>query len=243
MPLMQMLRSILYALFFYSYSLALLLLGLPLLILAPRSAVVALYRLWGWGAIKGLKVICGTSYQMRGIENLPTDQPAIIAAKHQSVWDILALFALVKNPAFVSKVEILWIPLAGLFAMKIGTITVNRGAAAKALREMVKDAGAATQGGRSIIIFPEGTRAAPGASPGYKPGIAALYTRLDVPCVPVALNSGVYWPRRKWIRRKGTIILEVLPAIEAGLPRKTFMKNLEEAIEPASKRLMDEAKS
>lgn len=238
---MQTLRSILYAIYFYSYSIVLGVLSLPLIILAPRSVMVEAYRLWGWGAIKGLKVICGTNYEMRGLENLPTDQAAIIAAKHQSVWDILALFALVKNPAFVSKVEVVWIPLAGLLAKKAGTITVNRGAAAKALREMVKDAKAATEDGRSIVIFPEGTRAEPGAAPDYKPGIAALYTRLDVPCVPVALNSGVYWPRRKWRREKGTIILEVLPAIEAGLPRKAFMSRLEESLEPASKRLLEEA--
>lgn len=240
---MQMLRSYLYALYFYGLTVLLVILWLPFLLLGPRSITVFGFRLWGWGAMKGLKAICGTGYEIRGLENLPADKPVLIAAKHQSAWDIVALFALVKNPAFVSKVEIAWIPIAGFYAMKVGTILVNRGAAAKALRDMVKDAEKAAEKGRSIVIFPEGTRAVPGAAPDYKPGIAALYTKLGLPCVPVALNSGVFWPRRQWRREKGTIVIEFLPAIEPGLKRKDFMGTLEASMEPASGRLLEEARS
>lgn len=233
---MQFLRSLLYAAYFYGLTVLMIIVWIPLLIL-PRSVTVWGYQKWGKLAVAGLKVICGTRVEYRGLEHIKSETPVVVAAKHQSVLDILCLFAEVPNPAFVSKRELLWIPIAGLFAMRVGTITINRGAAAKALKDMVASAERAVALGRSLVIFPEGTRKAPGAAPDYKPGIAALYTRLNIPCVPVALNSGVFWPRRKWMRYPGTVVIEALPAIEPGLKRKDFMARLESAIEGTSSNL------
>ncbi len=238
---MLVVRSILFNIYFYAVVGVMVILWLPLLVLGPRETTLLGFRLLARGALWGLRVICGTRLELRGEENLVQDRPVLIASKHQSLWDIIALYALVKNPAFIAKQEVSRIPLLGFYAKKAGTIIVDRGAATKALKHMIDDARDALERKRSVIIFPEGTRRAPGAEPDYKPGIAALYTRLDSPCVPVALNSGVYWPRRKFVRRPGTIVLQFLPPIEPGLPRKEFMSTLQSRIEDASSRLLDEA--
>lgn len=238
---MQIARSILYNIFLYALVLVMAILWAPILLLGPRETTLIGFRVTARTALWGLRVICGTKLELRGEENLPHDRPVIIASKHQSLWDIIALYAFIKNPAFVAKQEVAWIPLIGFYALKAGTITVNRGAAAKALKAMVDDAKNALELKRSIVIFPEGTRKAPGADPDYKPGIAALYTRLDHACVPVALNSGVFWPRRKFLKTPGTIVLEFLPAIEPGLSRRDFMIALQSSIENASARLAREA--
>jgi 1-acyl-sn-glycerol-3-phosphate acyltransferase len=240
---MATLRSVLFAIYLYGMTVLLVILWIPAVLVLPRGATVFGYRLWGRWSLAGLKFFCGTSLEIRGLENLPEDRAVILACKHQSMWDILALFALIKNPVFISKREILWIPIAGIFAFKAGTITVNRGAAAKALREMIKNADVAMKKGRSVIIFPEGTRKTPGADPDYKSGVAALYTRLEHPCVPVSLNSGVFWPRRKWLRKPGTIVLEFGPLIEPGFDRKSFMATLQGTIEGTSASLLKEARA
>lgn len=238
---MLVIRSQLYNIYLYGLVGVMVILWLPLLLLGPRDTTLMGFRTVARGALWGLRVICGTKLELRGEENIPSDRPVIIASKHQSLWDIIALYALIKNPAFISKREVAWIPILGFYAKKVGTITVNRGAAAKALKAMIDDAGSALEKKRSVIIFPEGTRKAPDAEADYKPGVAALYTRLDHACVPVALNSGVFWPRRKILRLPGTIVLEFLPPIEPGLGRKEFTALLQSRIEEASSRLVDEA--
>lgn len=240
---MLAIRSVVYNIYFYLLAGLVVTLWLPLLILGTRETALMGFRLLARCELWGLEKICGIKFELRGEENLPKDKPVIIASKHQSLWDIVVFFAIIKNPALIAKQEVNWIPVLGLYSKKAGTIGVDRGAAMKALRRMVEDARDALGKKRSIIIFPEGTRRAPGAEPDYKPGIAALYTRLDTPCVPVALNSGVFWPRRKFLRNPGTIVLEFLPLIEPGLPRKEFMAVLQTRIEDASHRLLDEARA
>lgn len=238
---MLVFRSVLYNIYFYILVALMVVIWLPLLVLGPRETTLLGFRLLARGELWGLAKICGTKFELRGEENLPGDRPVIVASKHQSLWDIVAFYTMVKDPVLISKQEVNWIPILGSYSRKIGTITVDRGAAAKALRNMVDDAREAIALKRSVVIFPEGTRKAPGAQPDYKPGIAALYTRLDSPCVPVALNSGVFWPRRKFLRMPGTIVVEFLPPIEPGLPRKEFMTVLQTSIEEASGRLLDES--
>lgn len=240
---MLIMRSVLYNIYLYVLTVSVAVGWLPMVILGTRETTLLGFRFWGRASLWGLEKICGTTLELRGEENLPRDRPVIIASKHHSMWDILVFYALIENPAFISKQELGWIPIAGTFLKKGGTIIVNRGAAAKALKAMVEDVRDALENKRTIIIFPEGTRSAPGAAPDYKPGIAALYTRLDHACVPVALNSGLYWPRRKFLRKPGTIVLEFLPAIEPGLSRKDFMIALQSSIETASNHLLDETKS
>lgn len=232
-------RSILFNFLFYTTSVLAGLLGLPLLLGPQRYAIrfmrwVGLWNLWL------LKVIAGTKYEVRGLENLGTS-PAIVASKHQSMWETVSLLAIVDNPALILKQELLYIPLYGQYVKKAGMIPIRRADGPKALRTMLKNAGKAVASGRHLIIFPEGTRAAPGARNPYMPGVAGLYSHLDVPCLPVALNSGLFWPRRKLHRKPGTIIVEFLPAIPPGLDRKAFMAELETRIEGATDKLLAEA--
>jgi 1-acyl-sn-glycerol-3-phosphate acyltransferase len=166
---------------------------------------------------------------------------ALLAGKHQSFWDIFALLPLFDDPALVLKKELTWIPLFGWFCLKFKMIAVDRSAGTSALKKMTADAKQAVSESRQVMIFPEGTRSAPGAEPDYKPGAAALYMQMGVPCTPFALNSGVFWPRRKFIRRPGTIVVEFLPAIEPGLNRKAFTARLQDEIETATSKLLREA--
>ncbi len=164
--------------------------------------------------------------------------PALIASKHQSAWDTFGIIPFTRDPAMIMKKELLSVPLYGWFSRKFEMIPIQRELGPAALRQMARDAKDRAAQGRDIVIFPEGTRRAPGAPPAYKPGVLLLYEALGIPCIPVALNSGAFWPRGSIMRRPGTIVLEFLPAIPPGLPRGKFMAELQERIETASARLI-----
>jgi 1-acyl-sn-glycerol-3-phosphate acyltransferase len=163
------------------------------------------------------------------------DRPCIIAAKHQSAWDIFALSVLLDQPTFVLKKELMHIPFFGWFLRRYGAVPVDRKAGASALRGMLRRAKAEMARGRSVVIFPEGTRVPPGETRAYHPGVAALYRELDVPLVPVTLNSGWFWGRRKFRKKPGTIVVEFQPAIAPGLSRREVMARLSEALERDSR--------
>lgn len=226
---MQALRSALFNAAFY-LNLVLFMLIFSPLFLAPRRAAMWALKVWSGTSIRLLEIIAGTRLEVRGREHIPKGA-ALIAAKHQSLFETFALLALLDDPAIVLKRELMHIPLFGWFARKFEMIAVDRGARATALRRLIAKTRQAIAEGRQVLIFPEGTRRAPGAPPAYKPGAVALYMNLGVPCVPVALNSGLFWPRRKFMRYPGTIIFEFLPAIPSGLPREAFAQALEAAIE------------
>lgn len=233
-------RSVLFAVAFYGVT-AVMAVGLaPGYLLLPERQVTNLVRLWGRVSLAILRVVAGVRMEVRGRENIPAGA-AIVASKHQSAFETLALMQLLPFPTYVMKRELKWIPLFGLYTMTSGMIHVDRRKGAAALRALVARAREELAKDRQIIIFPEGTRRTPGAAPEYQTGIGLLYRSLDVPVVPVALNSGLYWPRRSWLRYPGTIIVEFLPPIAPGLDSKTFLKTLEAAIEPASDRLLAEA--
>jgi len=181
----------------------------------------------------------GIGLEVRGREHIPHGT-AIVAGKHQSLWETFALFHLLDDPAIVLKKELTYIPLVGQYIRKFHMIPVDRASGPRALKALIRAAREAMGENRQILIFPEGTRRPVGARPDYKPGVAALYGALKVPCVPLALNSGLYWPRRSFWRMPGTIIVEFLPPIEPGLPRKEFSARLIGAIEPAAQRLAQE---
>jgi 1-acyl-sn-glycerol-3-phosphate acyltransferase len=155
----------------------------------------------------------------------------------------LALVVVLRDPVFILKKELLAIPFFGWYARRAGMIGVDRKGGAAALKRMMADARAARDAGRPLVIFPEGTRTAPGAAARYQTGIAALYQMLNVPVVPVALNSGLFWARRAFVKQPGTITLEMLPPIAPGLPRDPFMRRLQDEIEGASKRLAAAARA
>jgi 1-acyl-sn-glycerol-3-phosphate acyltransferase len=231
------LRSLAFNIGWYLGSVLFALAGAPLL-LAPRRVVIAWARAWIVLVLWWLRVTCGLRHRVIGLENLPAG-PVIIACKHQSTWETLAFTLLFANIAIVLKRELLFIPIVGWAMARAGNIAVARGDGASALRGLVKHAKAAIANGRSVVIFPEGTRVAPGDRRPYQVGTAALYRQLGVPVVPMALNSGLFWGRRKWIKRPGTITLEVLPSIAPGLRREPFMETLRDRIETATERLID----
>ena len=232
-------RSLLYATAFYVTTALFLVLGSWLLI-APRSLAMAGLALHGRTCVWLLKAICRTGLEVRGIEKLPKSA-CLIVAKHQSAWDTFSLIPLLRDPAIVLKDELKWIPFYGWFCVKFAHILVKRDKAASALKAMIRDARDRAMAGREIVIFPEGTRTMPGAPPDYKSGYVALYEGLGVPAVPLALNSGLYWPRRSFLRYPGTIIVEFLDPLPPGLPRVEFRQRIETAIEAASARLIAEA--
>ena len=199
-------------------------------------------QLWARTCFILLRVFSGISVEIRGREYL-VPGAVLVASKHQSLWETFALLTLFDDPAIVLKKELTYIPLFGWFALKFKLLTVNRNAVSSALRHLIQQAKRARDDHRQIIIFPEGTRKAPDARPDYKSGVAALYKSLGIPCIPVALNSGLYWPRRSFLRHSGTIILEILPPIEPGAARKKFMTGLETTIEEATARLVAEGRT
>ena len=233
-------RSLLYNIAFYLIVPTWLILGSPML-LAPRRLIVR-YIYGGISAalLVALKAIVGLETEARGLQNLRKG-PVIVAVKHQSTWDVFALTNYFDEPAMILKSELMAIPFLGWFAKRMDMIPVRRGKGRSAIKQLVKDARLRAQQGREIFIFPEGNRRAPGAEPRYKRGIVAMYRDLQIPVIPVALNSGLYWRRREFTRRPGKVIVEFLPAIEPGLDDEAFMAALQGAIEPATNRLIAEA--
>jgi 1-acyl-sn-glycerol-3-phosphate acyltransferase len=236
-----MARALLFNFLFYVTTTLFVVLGSPLLF-APRRWAMAALAVHGRFELWLLKAIVGTKLEVRGQEKLPKGA-CLVAAKHQSAWETFGLIPLFRDPALLMKRELFWIPFHGWFSYKFDMIPVDRDKGPTALRRMLREAKKRIADGREIIIFPEGTRRAPGAPPDYKTGVALLYEALGVPCVPLALNSGLFWPRRSLTRKPGTIVVEFLDPIPPGLPKAEFLARLEDAIEAASNRLLAEAKT
>ena len=235
---MSRLRSILFGTWFYLVT-ALLALAFTVNLALPRGAMMAGLRLWTHAVTLGLRLFVGVRVEVRGLQYRPVGG-ALIAAKHQGWFDAMGPFSFLADPCYVLKKELLAIPLFGWEARKSEMIPIDREAQSKAVRELVAEARSRLEDGRQVIIFPEGTRQAPGAPPAYKPGVAAIYRELGVDCTPMATNSGVYWPAKGLPRSAGTIVFEFLPPIPAGLKRGEFMRELESRIEAASAALLEE---
>lgn len=233
------LRSLAFNLAFYFVTALMMVLGIWLLV-SPRTWAMAGLKLHGQVCVWLLKVICGVRMEVRGRERLPAG-PCLVVAKHQSAWDTFALIPLFRDPAIVLKAELGRIPLYGWFCRKFEHILVARDRAAVALKAMLVEAKAKSAEGREIVIFAEGTRREPGAPPDYKPGYIALYDALAAPVVPLALNSGLYWPRNSFLRHPGIVVVEILEPVPPGLPRADARRRIEGAIETASGALISEA--
>lgn len=238
---MTVFRSVVFNTLFYVNLILFLVLGAGFYF-TPRKWSIRALQTWARTSIWLLKVVAGIGMEVRGRQHVPQGA-ALVAGKHQSFWETFAILPLLDDPAMVLKKELTFIPFFGWFIYKFRMIAVERSAGTAALREMVRQAQDRIAAGRQVVIMPEGTRRAPDDPPAYKPGAAALYGALDVPCVPFALNSGLFWPRRKFLRYPGTIVIEFLPALPAGLPRKEFQRRLEESIENASRQLVAESRS
>ena len=206
----------------------------------PRSAIHWVVGCWARTLVLALRWIVGLRFEVKGREFI-IDGAAIYAAKHQSAWDTFIYFLIFKNPSYVLKKELHRIPFWGLAANKYGAISVDRSGGASSLKQLINETKDRLEHNYSVMIFPEGTRSAPGSKLPYHPGIAAMYGATDVPVIPVAVNSGLFWGRRSFIKRPGIITIEFLPPIEQGLKRRDFMEQLESTVEAATDLLVSEA--
>jgi 1-acyl-sn-glycerol-3-phosphate acyltransferase len=206
-------------------------LGVPLLplLLSPGRAPLWACQVWARASLACLRLLCGVRAVYQGLEHL-LPGPVIVAAKHQSAWETLALMALLDNPAIVLKQELIRLPVFGWFALATGCIPVDREGTAKAMRIMLRAAGHAKNQNRPILIFPEGTRTPFGSAPSLLPGVVGLYKHLGVSIVPVALDSGRLWPRKSFLIKPGVIHVRFLPPIAPGLEKAQILEVLHTAI-------------
>lgn len=209
----------------------------PFALFSRNAAVKACHVYCQW-VIFTLHLLCGLRTEIRGTP--PTDE-VMIAAKHQSFLDIIAIYNAVPRGKFIMKRELLWTPFLGQYALRIGCVPVNRGKRGAAIAKMKSDVQAGTAFPGQLIIYPQGTRVAPGVAKPYKVGTGLLYEQLEQPCVPVATNVGVFWPKRGILRKPGVAVVEFLPRIEPGLPVPAFMARMEAEVEANSNRLMRDA--
>lgn len=232
---MTAIRSLIYVALFYLWT-AVVAVGCTPILLGPVRWTHAMFRFWSRG-VTGMLPICGIRVEVRGRQYIPKGA-ALVAPKHQCMLDVFAQFGCLPATAFVMKKELAWIPWFAWYGKKAGAIVIDREGHATTMRQVIREGRALFDKNRQVVIFPEGTRKAPGAPPDYKPGIAALYRELDVPVYPVATNAGVHWPAHGFIRRPGTIVFEYLEPIPPGLKRAEFMRVLEERIEAKSAELL-----
>ena len=235
---MILFRSWLFLCLFYGWTVFCVLTAWPMMRWS-RKAGRRYVNFWARGILFLLKIIVDIRYEVRGLENIP-DTPCLIASKHQSAWDIFALLVILPDAAFVMKQELIDIPLFGRYSLRLGMIAVERDKGAAALRSMTESAERELAAGRHVVIFPEGTRRPVAAAPDYKTGVGLFYKRFGRPCVPVALNSGCYWPSGVTIKNPGCIVVSFLPALEPNARVREFMSRLEEAVEKETQKLVNE---
>ena len=236
---MVYLRSGLFQLVFYMAFIVQMIIFTPIYFFLPRKTAYRIPKNWAWLNLWLADKIAGISYEIEGLENLPSGG-YIIAAKHQSFWDTFALIPTLRDPVYILKRELLWIPLFGWYAAKQRMIPINRAAKSRAIPEMVARAKEELASGRELIIYPEGTRKAPGAEPDYKYGIARLYKDLNVPVVPVVQHAGLFWPRHGFRRNPGHVKIRILKPFQPGMAPDAFFRELVDVMERESDRLLVE---
>lgn len=237
-------RSILFNICFWAWSILVCVTIIPLVFSSKKTAL-CISHIFNNGVYVIEKYVLGLDYEVRGLEYLPKEGPYLIAAKHQSAYETMKLHRLFGDPAIILKKELLSIPIWGKFLGKLDIIAIDRSNGESALNSITNGAARMKEQGRPIVIFPQGTRVRVDATPAdkpYKGGIIKMYNATQLPIIPLALNSGLFWPRNSFLKRPGKVLFEFLPAIEPGLEDKKVMKALEERLEEASIRLMDESK-
>lgn len=234
---MLFLRSALFNVLFYAVLVCLAIVAIPTFLLPPR-AMLTVAKWWANATLVLMRVICNIKVEFRGLEKIPQG-PLVIVAKHQSFWETFVLPQFFDRPIFILKRQLMQIPVFGQFLVKTGMIAIDRKAGVKALLDMTRRAREAVRSGSQLVIFPEGTRRAPGAPPDYKTGFAQIYSSCGAQCLPVALNSGLFWPRRTFMRYPGTLVVEFLDPLPPGLPKEEFLSRVQSAIEGATARLVE----
>jgi 1-acyl-sn-glycerol-3-phosphate acyltransferase len=232
-----LIRSLIFMFVFYLWSAVLSVGSLPLMV-CPRRWTLTVFRFWARGVFVQLSLICGIRVELRGGQHVPHGR-AIVAPKHQCMFDVFAQFVFLEDSCFVMRKELMRIPFFGFYAWSARMIAVDREGGAAALRELLAQARRRLQEPRQLVIFPEGHRGEPGIAGDYFPGVAGLARDLGLPTHPVATNSGVHWPAHGIVRKPGTIVFEYLEPIPVGLKRAEYMRRLENQIETASNALLD----
>jgi 1-acyl-sn-glycerol-3-phosphate acyltransferase len=234
------LRSLIYNVLFYLLLVFWLIVAIPTFMM-PRRAVMTVARWWARSSIWLMRVVCRTRVEYRGVEKIPKG-PLIVASKHQSFWETFALLQFFDEPLFILKRELILIPVFGWLLKKANMISVDRGTGGRALLATMRRASEAVRRGRQFIIFPEGTRRPVDAPPSYKSGVGQIYVDCGAACLPVALNSGLFWPRRTFMRYPGTLVVEFLDVLPPGMPRRDFVARVSTLIEEATNRLVEVAR-
>jgi 1-acyl-sn-glycerol-3-phosphate acyltransferase len=235
------LRSLVFNVLFYLNFLLWVVIALPTFLM-PRAAMLRVADWWARSNILLMRVVCNIRVEFRGVEKIPKG-PLLVASKHQSMWETISLLRFFEAPFFALKRELRFIPIFGLFLIKTNMIAIDRRAGGRALIAMARRAREEVLRGRQFVIFPEGTRRPVGAPPQYKSGVGLIYTDCGVPCLPVALNSGLFWPRRTFLRYPGTLVVEFLDPLPPGLPRDEFLTRMRNAIEDATNRIVADAQA
>jgi 1-acyl-sn-glycerol-3-phosphate acyltransferase len=235
--LLLFLRSLVFNALFYAVLVVLVIVALPTFLMPPR-ATLTVAKWWANATLFLMRVICNIRVEFRGVEKIPTG-PLLIASKHQSFWETIVLPHFFDRPIFILKRQLTYIPVFGQFLIKTGMIAIDRTAGVKALLDMTRRARDAVRSGCQLVIFPEGTRRAPGAPPDYKTGFAQIYSACGATCLPIALNSGLFWPRRTFMRYPGTLVVEFLDPLPPGLPKDEYISRVRDAVEEASSRLVE----
>jgi 1-acyl-sn-glycerol-3-phosphate acyltransferase len=233
------LRSLIFNVLFYLLLAFWIIVAIPTFVM-PRYCIMGISRAWARSSIRLLRLVCNIKVEYRGLEKIQKG-PLIVASKHQSMWETFALLQFFDQPLFILKRELTWIPFFGWYLIKANMIGIDRSAGGRSLLQMTRRAGEAVRRGRQLIIFPEGTRTPVGATPNYKTGIAQIYVDCGVNCLPVALNSGLFWPRRTFMRYPGTLVVEFLDPLPPGLSRREFIARVSAVIEEATNRLVETA--
>jgi 1-acyl-sn-glycerol-3-phosphate acyltransferase len=234
------LRSLVFNVLFYAVLVFCVLVALPTFLMSPR-ATLTVAGWWAKSTLFLMRAICNIKVEFRGQEKIPKG-PLVVVAKHQSFWETFALMQFFDRPIFILKRQLMLIPVFGQFLIKTGMIAIDRSAGVKALLDMTRRARDAVRGGCQLVIFPEGTRRPPGAPPDYKTGFAQIYSACGVQCLPVALNSGLFWPRRTFMRYPGTLVVEFLDPLPPGLSKDEYISRVRSAIEDATGRLVEEGR-
>ncbi len=225
-------KSIIFTILFYLMSFLVLTLGIPLLF-APKKITNLVPVTWSVCTRFLLKYIAGIQIKITGRENLPVRNGYIVASKHESAMETCLFHSIVPNVSYVLKSSLMWVPLAGFYFIATGCIPINRSKGTIAMRKMFDKATKNLHDGQNIVIFPEGTRQVHNQATRYNPGVALIYEKCQVPVVPVALNTGLFWPKNSYKKFPGIVEVKILPPIQPGLNKRDFLNLLEEKIEKA----------
>ena len=206
-------------------------------LLLPSKFLRSPILVWIKGIFIMLKKICIINHEIKGLNNVP-NEPVIVVSKHQSAFETFALYYYLNKSFFIHKKQLFYIPIFGQYLMKANMLAIDREGKTKTIRKMIFEVNKRLNDGSSIIIFPEGTRTKPGETPDYKTGFIGIYKATNKRLLPVAVNSGLFWPKKGFVMKKGNIIIDIQKPINNNLPKQDVLEEVKKSIESASNKLL-----